>query len=680
MDKLFLHVLNMSVTASYVILFVILARIFLKKVPKIFSYALWSVVLFRLVCPFSFESIFSLLPLKTQAVTQNVLSSSAKIDSGITAIDQVINRTFPVSTVQAVGANSFQTWLVFDKILWLLGILILLMYSIFTYIKLSRKLKSGTLVCDNIYQVNNIKTPFVFGLIRPKIYLPTNLSELEQSYIVKHEQTHIKRLDHIIKPFAFLVLCIHWFNPLVWISFFLMSEDMELSCDESVIKQMGNSIKKDYSTSLLSLSTGRRIIGGCPLAFGENNTKGRIMNILNYKKPKFWIVFVTVIALASISLGLMSNPQSENLTIEAYANQFINEIKKNYTSADFKIVDSKITKLERIASVDGIISTPLEIWHLEYLLKPNDISKIMLAGGANEIDGWITEESSMGKPMLIFSYAGSKPVFLGHMWSAEGDFSTISGYETALRIFLEGKKMLPNETFKGNHVIVKFPLSTGETSQLFLSQPAVQGNNGIWCVERWMDGTGNLYYYTPKTDSRISDYYKELQKQSDDGHITSLLNPLQVAFDYINNELGQNVQTDKLVIQYSASVEDFMKTPESHFIGYISNFNVDTSSFYLDKIEWLTLDDTERLNQLNIDPNDMANGFYIHNPDSYPMHCMITTRTQYTVINRDGEATHKPVTIQEFIKYLEQFTDFTPPFRVITKDGYVQSVIEQYVP
>jgi beta-lactamase regulating signal transducer with metallopeptidase domain len=232
--------------------------------------------------------------------------------------------------VVGASANPMQIWLSLGESIVDFWYCCIASYSIFTAIKLYLKLKSAKPVFDNVYEMNSIKTPFIFGVIKPKIYLPTGLSENERTYIIKHEQTHIRRFDHIIKPFAFLVLCVHWFNPLVWAAFFLMSEDMEMSCDESVIKQMGNEIKKDYSTSLLYLSTGRRIIGGCPLAFGENNTKGRIINILNYKKPAFWVVIVAVIAVVAISVGLMSNPQKEQLTVEDYAKQFVEEVIEAY--------------------------------------------------------------------------------------------------------------------------------------------------------------------------------------------------------------------------------------------------------------------------------------------------------------------------------------------------------------
>ena len=686
MDSFFLQILNMSITSSYVILFVIIARLLLKKAPKIFSYMLWTVVLFRLVCPFSFESIFSLIPLSTQTIPGDIMYSQIpRIDSGIAIMDQSVNTSLPAPAVGA-SANPLQIWVALGEAVWLLGVSVLLIYCIFTAIRLYLKLKTAKHISVNIYEITGIKTPFIFGIIKPKIYLPLGLPENEKAYIIKHEQTHIKRFDHIIKPFAFLVLCVHWFNPLVWVAFFLMSEDMELSCDESVIKQMGSDIKKDYSASLLSLSTGRRIIGGCPLAFGENNTKGRIINILNYKKPAFWVVVVAIVVMVAVFIGLMSNPQKEQLTVEDYANKFIEETIASYGTGDyyFEIVETKITKLERIASLDGMLPSTLEIWSLEYRLKPEDMSRVMLAGGMNEIDGWITEEASMGKPMLVFSFDDAAPQYLGTIWSGETDLSTPAGQEIALRSFLEGKGLLPRESYSGGHVVVKFPLSTGETCQLLLSQPIVQGNHGIWCVERWMDGNGTMYYVTPETDIAIAQYYKALQNEVDNGHKPWLMDPLQVALDWIKNDLEQwQVSTDDLAAQYSATVEDFLETPESRFIGFISDFETDKfskPSFHLDQIEWLTSEDSERLKELNIDPDDLPNGFYIHNPHSYPMFHQVTEDTVYSIIVLGEEVTHSSVTMEEFVKHLEQFPDFTPPFWVVTKNGYVQSITEQYVP
>jgi beta-lactamase regulating signal transducer with metallopeptidase domain len=696
MEQLFLQVIEMSITSCYVILFVILARLLLKKAPKVFSYALWSVVLFRLFCPFSFESIFSFIPAGFNSagihtVPQGITYLQVpQAQNGTAVMGQISQATnSPLSAPAAyAGAGPLQAWIVWGTVIWLAGIAILFAYSIFTTLKLQHQLKSAKPVFDNVYALQGLKTPFVFGAIKPKIYLPTGLTEKEKSYIIKHEQTHIQRFDHLIKPFAFLVLCVHWFNPLVWVAFFLMSGDMELSCDESVIKQLGSGIKRDYSTSLLSFSAGRKIIRGCPLAFGENNTKGRIMNILHYKKPAFWVVVAALMAVVAVGVGLLTNPLQEQLTVEDYAHQFIEEKIKTYESMNWrdqkiKIVDSKITKLEKMAVFDNLLATPVEIWEFEYRLRPDTYIDVMPMGVPTD-DGWITETADdLGKPMLIFSNAGSGPKFLGHIyWGAFADFSTPATQETALREFLEGKELLPPETYPGAHIVVKFPLSSGETCQLFLSQPVVQGEHGIWCVERWMSN-GAVYYVMPDTDVLIADYYEELQNEIDQGHKPGLRDPLQVAINFIKNDLGQwQVTRDDLVSHYAATAEDFLETPESHYIGFISNFNNgDKPYFHLDQIEWLTLDDTRRLEELNIDPDkNMPNGFYIHNPHQDSTYCEVTGQTRYYIINREGDAAHKSVTREEFIKHLAQYKDFVPPFRIVTKDGSVQSIKEQYVP
>jgi len=312
MSELFLSVLNMSITASYGIIFVILVRLFLKKAPKFISYALWGVVAFRLIIPFSFESILSLMPRNTNSVPiphDIIYQQSPKINSGIEVVDSFVNNSLPAPTIEA-SVNPLQIYVEIGAYIWVFGIIALFVYSIVSVLLLKRQLKGAQLIEKNIFEAENLKTPFVFGLINPKIYLPVGLSNEEQNYILIHEQTHIHRKDHIIKTLAFLIVSIHWFNPLVWIAFILMSTDMELSCDERVLKEMNEDIKKPYANSLLSLATGRHILNGSPLAFGEGDVKGRIKNVLNYKKPRLWVIFYSIIIVAAIGIGLVANPKS----------------------------------------------------------------------------------------------------------------------------------------------------------------------------------------------------------------------------------------------------------------------------------------------------------------------------------------------------------------------------------
>lgn len=312
MDKLFLEILNMSITSTYIILFIIVVRLLFKGLPKVFSYALWAIVFLRLVLPVSFESMFSLVSFNTQAIPQNIVYSNVpEIHSGIRIIDSVVNSSLPAPQGVGNSINPIQIWIGIGVLIWMTGFAFLVIYSAFSTVKLSVRLKGAVQIQDNIYEKAGIDAPFVFGILNPKIYLPKGISQSEKPYIIKHEQTHIKRFDHVIKILAFLITSIHWFNPFVWLSFFLMGRDMELSCDERVIEEMGDSIKVDYTSLLLSLSTGNRIIGGYPLAFGENNIKSRIKNILNYRKPKLWVTIAAIIILAALAIGLLSNPPDD---------------------------------------------------------------------------------------------------------------------------------------------------------------------------------------------------------------------------------------------------------------------------------------------------------------------------------------------------------------------------------
>lgn len=310
MSKLFLSVLNMSITASYVILFVIFIRLLLKKAPKVISYAMWGVVAFRLIIPFSFESIFSLMPRNTNTalISQNIIyQQNPQINSGIKVVDSFFSQSLPEATANA-SIKPIQIYITIGSYIWMIGIIALIFYSIISILILKRKLKSAELIEKNIFRLKNLKTPFVLGLIRPKIYLPDGLKSEERRYILLHEQTHINRKDNIIKVVAFLILSIHWFNPLVWIAFMLMSEDMELSCDEKVLKEINEDIKKPYANSLLSLATEKHILNGSPLAFGEGNVKSRIKNVLNYKKSGLWVIVITVILSLAVGIGLLANP------------------------------------------------------------------------------------------------------------------------------------------------------------------------------------------------------------------------------------------------------------------------------------------------------------------------------------------------------------------------------------
>lgn len=317
--NLFLVILNMSITASYVALAVIVVRLLLRRAPKIFSYILWAAVAIRLITPVSFVSSFSILGLVKfrnkagagfmEFVPQEiVMQKNPVVDIGIKKISHLINSSLPVVT-PTVSANPMQIIVWIGSIIWITGVIILLLFSILSYLKILVKVRTATLVKDNIYETDQIDTPFVCGFLNPKIYIPIGMSDHELSYILLHEKIHLMRRDYLIKPFAFMLLIIHWFNPLMWLSYALMSKDMEMSCDESVVNKMGHQIKGSYSTSLLTLSVSKKgLLTGSPLAFGESNVKARIKNILTYRQPSKWMIATYMLVIAALVVGCTSNP------------------------------------------------------------------------------------------------------------------------------------------------------------------------------------------------------------------------------------------------------------------------------------------------------------------------------------------------------------------------------------
>lgn len=314
LNRVFISVLNMSLVASYAIVFVSLARLLLKKAPKVFSYALWAVVLVRLMCPFSFESAIGLLPNNPQPIPQDIVYQQApQIDTGINIIDNSVNGALPPVINPTESVNPLQIWTFIGSHIWLIGIVIMIIYSIFQLLNLRKKLIGATPLKGNIYLADQIVSPFVIGFIKPKIYLPSDLSEVEQEFIIKHEQCHIKRLDHITRILSFIALSLHWFNPLVWIAFILSCKDMELSCDESVMKKMDADIRYEYSLSLLKFATGRKLIAATPLAFGEGDTKDRVKNVMKYKKPVVWVSAICLVLVCVVTVCLITNSKGSIL-------------------------------------------------------------------------------------------------------------------------------------------------------------------------------------------------------------------------------------------------------------------------------------------------------------------------------------------------------------------------------
>ena len=314
MSQFFLKIINMSISASYIVLAVLLLRLLLKRAPKWITVVFWGIVAIRLICPFSIESILSLIPSPEVVSPDIMMDRMPEINTGIPIINQVVNPIIGSSFAPdpATSANPLQLWIPTFALIWIIGMFALLVYTVISYARVKRKIGTAVLYKDNIYQSENVISPFVLGLIKPKIYLPFNMNEKDMEHVVAHETAHIRRKDHLWKPLGFLLLTLHWFNPLIWLGYTLLCRDIELACDEKVIKELDHDARADYSQALLACSVNRRMIAACPLAFGEVGVKDRIKSVLNYKKPAFWIIIAAIAACVAVAICFLTNPPSDD--------------------------------------------------------------------------------------------------------------------------------------------------------------------------------------------------------------------------------------------------------------------------------------------------------------------------------------------------------------------------------
>lgn len=437
-QTLFPALLNMSLTAGIVILCVIAARLALKRAPKVFSYALWAVVLFRLLCPVSLSSGISLLgaldaPARQASPVVSTVTYVQPQQKTEAAQPQTAESAGPASDPVVPAEPDRQTaptvdWAAAAAWVWLAGVLGMAGYSIFALLRLRRRLVGSLRLRDNIYLADHISTPFVLGLVRPRIYLPSTLTQGEMGYIIRHEQYHIRHGDHVVKVLAFAGLCLHWFNPLVWAAFILAGKDMEMRCDEAVVRQLGERVKADYSASLLALATGRLTIAGTPLAFGEGDPKGRIRNLLRWKRPRVWLSLVAGVACVAVIAACAANPagqasqtpsseSGQYQSMEDFAQQTLDSVKEvtyykfsNGTAtteeATAQVTGTKVAWLDKMGEVEGLAPEgTLEAWTFNYLVQLDvPAEEVALVGGMYEKDGWFDLEGQGGHNIVSLRY------------------------------------------------------------------------------------------------------------------------------------------------------------------------------------------------------------------------------------------------------------------------------------
>lgn len=433
MAEIFQKALNMGIAAGWLILAVIALRLLLRRAPKRFRLLLWAVVGLRLALPWSIESALSLIP-SAQTLPEGIMLERAPVlDTGISALNGAINPGFTAAFTPELGvsANPLQVLLPIAAALWMLGAAAMLLWALVSWLRLRKRVREAVRLEENVYECE-IASPFVLGLFRPRIYLPFSLENGERELVLAHERAHITAGDHIIKPLGWLLLAAHWYNPLVWLAYALFCRDIELACDERVVRGLSLSDRADYSQALLDLSRPRGGVRACPLAFGESSVKGRVKSVLSYKKPAFWLVLLAVVVCVGAAVCFLTDPKEEaepvddgdgGVVISArleenfpaqvldYAFACTGEMAEELSYLGLK--SAELTDLSCYAEVEAPEGGTLLLFRLGARFELAEPESVAPAGGMVIEDGWLTRPDSGGDRFMLLLRDGDDWRFIG---------------------------------------------------------------------------------------------------------------------------------------------------------------------------------------------------------------------------------------------------------------------------
>lgn len=432
MAEIFQKALNMSIAAGWLILAVIALRLLLRRAPKRFRLLLWAVVGLRLALPWSIESALSLIP-SAQTLPEGIMLERAPVlDTGISALNGAINPGFTAAFTPELGAsaNPLQVLLPIAAALWMLGAAAMLLWALVSWLRLRKRVREAVRLEENVYECE-IASPFVLGLFRPRIYLPFSLENGERELVLAHERAHITAGDHIIKPLGWLLLAAHWYNPLVWLAYALFCRDIELACDERVVRGLSLSDRADYSQALLDLSRPRGGVRACPLAFGESSVKGRVKSVLCYKKPAFWLVLLAVVVCVGAAVCFLTDPKEEAEPVDDgdggvisarleenfpaqvldYAFACTEEMAEELSYLGLK--SAELTDLSCYAEVEAPEGGTLLLFRLGARFELEEPESVAPAGGMVIEDGWLTRPDSGGDRFMLLLRDGDDWRFIG---------------------------------------------------------------------------------------------------------------------------------------------------------------------------------------------------------------------------------------------------------------------------
>ena len=466
MADVFIKTLNMGIAASWLILAVVVLRILLKRAPKRFRLLLWAVVGLRLVLPVSIESALSLVP-SAQTLPEGVMYAAApELNTGIAALNDAINPAFTAAFAPepAASANPLQVLLPVASVIWLAGAAVMLLWALVSWLRLRRRVAEAVMLEVNKFEIERVASPFVLGLIRPRIYLPFGLDEGAREQVLTHERAHIARGDHVIKPIGWLILAVYWYNPLVWLAYALFCRDIELACDERVIRRLPVSGRADYSQALLDLSRPHHGVGACPLAFGESAVKGRVKSVLTYKRPAFWLIMLAAVLCIGAAVCFLTDPKAEAddsvqndshdygipITVTAvlpenFPEQVLEFAKgcaaQQAANMDYlNISAAEITELASYSEAeltDGGVACLFKLGARYELAEPENV---MPAGGMLIEGGWLTRADSGGDRFMLlrrdgdnWSYVGiTTALMIQEAYGGDYDAAVLGEYERIL--------------------------------------------------------------------------------------------------------------------------------------------------------------------------------------------------------------------------------------------------------
>lgn len=690
MEQIFLKVLNMSITAGYCTLAVLVLRLLLKKFPKVYSYALWSIVAFRLLCPVSFESVFSLMRISPNAVPQDIaLQQTPQISTGLKSIDTVVNKalavTAPTTALSGTSplngpdsANPLQIILFFGSIVWILVAVFLFSYSVITYVLTRQRLKGARQEAPGIYVSDCLKTPFVLGLFKPVIYLPEGLTGNERDYVLLHEQTHIRRYDHLIKLAAFVLVCLHWFNPLLWLAYFLMCADMEMSCDETVVRTLAGEhatkTKKEYASTLLGLASHHPVSFGGPLAFGEGNIRQRITNVLTYKKRTVFVSALLVVAVAAAIL-LLAGDQKEPSQKQPDSTE---------TPKNVSVTPEVITTPDSVTTYDtsgmtflgedgtvryyyGVVTEALtetgyftleifnelclnEISYLLALEKQPDGEYAVLDINFYTIEQVNSEKFTKEHLMAIIA---KKPYYNSSFFQEleEYHWFTLKDYQKDLQLEQEG-----------------FIITT---IVALVNEQGTGGYNLYFPLDNPLEpGTDSYQHYATFGDAFTQNGYL----------LTIHRMPAAI---YTDAELKEYADAVASLLDIKKSMEQGENDSEDILV-YIKEINLENLLVTFDSLEWVMVP-SERADELGYTLDDAPNGFILLHDAVELRQLPLAEDCTFHLLDWEHSYQNTTVTRSEFLRtFTERGQLFDsleyPPYHILVENGEILDIQEQYIP